>query len=482
VHRHPRINEERVLGVGSLVSKITEKLSAKPKKEEEVLQLFIKMKLVNQKTNILENPQFQKWTSAVTNGYKDSQAADMAGAATLAKQYGDEALAKMLVEAKQVPSTGTVAAKLEEAQANNWLSRGQTADYVFRVLKVDKEKYGIMRSPHLSTWVSYVEKTKGNPYQLLLEKMKAQRLSDAAIANMLVGAKQDPATSSIAKKGESALFESWKSQSADDIFKLLKLDDDQGGNLFTGFLPCLSTWVSYVTKLEGKQADKRMYSILRATYGDDEIARILVVSKKRFMGDVAARLEEVQQKVWLSEGKTAKGVFVTLKLNTQGDKLFKSPALSTWVNYVTKLSPKKADEVILSTLKTSYADDAQAKIFVAAKGSSGTKVMAGQLERAQIKDWLRNDQSADDVFKLLKLDDDVDNVLDNPLLSHWLSFVEKLDENPYSILLTKLKTSKLTDTDDKLVGMLIKEKTKATTSAIAGKLEAAQLDKWVKEG
>ncbi|EGZ07913.1 hypothetical protein PHYSODRAFT_429996, partial [Phytophthora sojae] len=74
-------------------------------------------------------------------------------------------------------------------------------------------------------------------------------------------------------------------------------------------------------------------------------------------------------------------------------------------------------------------------------------------------------------FQILKLDDDVDNLLTNPLLSNWVSFVEKLDFNPYSILLTKLKTSELTNTDEKLVEMLMKAKTKAATSVLAGKLE-----------
>ncbi|KAE8886144.1 hypothetical protein PF005_g14375 [Phytophthora fragariae] len=218
-------------------------------------------------------------------------------------------------------------------------------------------------------------------------------------------------------------------RSADDVFKLLKLDSI-GSKLFNN--PRLSTWVSYVTKLKGTQADEQMYTVLRAAYGDDGLAMMLVGSKQYTMSDLARRLEEMQQKVWVGEGKTAKEIFTTMKLNTQDDQLFESPAFHSWFNYVTKLSPKSADELMLSTLKTSYKDDAVlAKMFVAAKESPSTKAIAEKLEQAQMTDWLRNEKSVDDVFKLLKLDDDVDNLLSSPLLRNWVAYVEKLEENPY---------------------------------------------------
>lgn len=41
---------------------------------------------------------------------------------------------------------------------------------------------------------------------------------------------------------------------------------------------------------------------------------ILLGAKKHLMGDVAQRLEKVQQKVWTGEKKTAEAVFASLKL------------------------------------------------------------------------------------------------------------------------------------------------------------------------
>ncbi|KAE9170483.1 hypothetical protein PF004_g27860, partial [Phytophthora fragariae] len=399
-HKHTLDEEERVNI--PVISKLADKISKKPKSQEEVFKLFTKMQLVNEKANLFENPQFLKWTSAVTKGYKDSQAADMAITLTLSRQLGDDALAKMIIEAKTVSSTENVAVRLEEAQIKNWLSKKETAYSVLRTLKIEENGHMLLWNPLLETWVSYVKMTRENPYKLLLSKMRA-RYSDEIIASLIVSAKRDVLESTIAQKLEDVLLDSWMPQSADAIFKLLKLDS-RGRDLFHS--PRLSTWASYVTRMEGKQADEQMYKVLRATYGDDELAMMLAASKQSALGDVAKRLEGVQHKVGLNEGKTAKRFFTTLKLNTQGDKLFESPAFYSWVDYVTKLSPKNADELMLSTLKTSYKDDViLAKMFLAAKESSFTKAIAEKLEQAQMADWLRNEKSADDVFKLLKLDD-----------------------------------------------------------------------------
>lgn len=106
----------------------------------------------------------------------------------------------------------------------------------------------------------------------------------------------------------------------------------------------MGIWIAYVTKADGKQADEEMYKILRAVYGDGELATMLAGSKQYFTGR-----EEIQHKVWV---KTAKTIITALKLNTQGDHLLESPAFRSWATYVAKLSPQNADELMFSALKT----------------------------------------------------------------------------------------------------------------------------------
>ncbi|EGZ07914.1 hypothetical protein PHYSODRAFT_526370 [Phytophthora sojae] len=247
-----------------------------------------------QHTKLLENPQFQKWTTAVTKGYKkNSEAAGRSMASTLASQYGDEALAKMIVEAKNVPSTENIPAKLEEGLTKNRLSQRKTPDALLRDLNFNK--FG-----HISLW-----------------------------------------------------------------------------------RPAIDTGRKY---LEGSQADERMYKVLRASYGDDELAMMLTGWRRYLADDVAKRLEEIQHKALLGEGKDAKAMFTILKLNSEGEKRFESPAFSTWTSYVTKQDAQNADKLMLSALKTTYDDGVLAKMFLAAKESADTKVIAGKLEQAQITD------------------------------------------------------------------------------------------------
>ncbi|KAE8959335.1 hypothetical protein PR003_g31815 [Phytophthora rubi] len=219
-HKHSLDDEERAFGVNiPVISKLADKMSKNPKSEVEVFKLFAKMQLVNAKPNLFENPQFLKWTSAVTKGYKDSQAADMAIAFTLARQHGDEGLAKMIVEAKKVSSTKDVAARLEEAQMKNWLSKKETADNVFRALKIEKDGYISLRNPLLGNWVTYVEKIEENPYKLLLSKMR-ERYSDDIIAGLVGSARGKVVGPSIAQKVEGVVLRPRRSRSRSALFKV----------------------------------------------------------------------------------------------------------------------------------------------------------------------------------------------------------------------------------------------------------------------
>ncbi|KAE9109470.1 hypothetical protein PF010_g11533 [Phytophthora fragariae] len=454
-------------------------MSKKPKSEAEVFKLLAKMNLINEKSNVFENPQFLKLTNAVAKGYKEPQAADMAIALTLAGQRGDEALAKMIVEAKKVSSTKDVAVRLEEAQIKNWLSKEETADKVLRALKIEKDGYISLWNLLLGTWVSYVKKIEEDPYKLLLSKMRAHD-SDAKIAGWIGNAKQDAVP--IAEKLENVLLDSWMPKTADDIFKLLELSS-RGNDLFHS--PRLSTWISYVTKVKGKQADVQMYTVLRAAYGDDELARMLAASKQFALGDVAKRLEEVQHKVGLIEGKTAQRFFTNLKLNTQGDKLFESPALwlrgwkSNWVTYVEKLN-ENPYAMLLGKLKTSKLTATDAKLvemIMKAKKDASTSVIAGKLEAAQLEKWSSEKQTAADVFQLLKLDHEGAVLLWKQRVRAWVAYVTKLDPHKSDDVILSVLKPYYTDTE--LARMVLTGRDGA--EAMAAKFEKIVLNKWLAE-
>lgn len=257
---------------------------------------------------------------------------------------------------------------------------------------------------------------------------------------------------------------------AGDIFKRLELNAQDKG-FFT--ITRVRTWVSYVTKVNGQRADEEIFAVLRKYNTDTEPATQISRSKEFSRGPNGEALE----KVWLGEKKPARDVFTAFKLNNQGDKLFENSRFVTWVAYVTKLDEKNADELMLAVLKETFKDEAAlTRMLAAAKDHDSTKTTAASLEKAQYKDWRSSGESADGLFKLLKLDDEVDDLLSSPVLNNWMVYVDDFREDSTVLLLAKIKTSKLAKTDNKLAEMIAKAEQHVETRSIASKLARAEID------
>uniref|UniRef100_H3H817 RxLR effector protein n=2 Tax=Phytophthora ramorum TaxID=164328 RepID=H3H817_PHYRM len=169
-------------------------------------------------------------------------------------------------------------------------------------------------------------------------------------------------------------------------------------------------WVTTVTKnfkTNTELAQASMASALVSHFGDEALATLLVAAKQNYKsGAVAAKLENAQLRNWESAGKTGDDVFDLLKLNDKGEKLFESPVAATWISYVTKLNTQNSDEVIFSSLKKLFDDEALAKMIAGAKNSASTTATATKLEQVQLNKWMTEGKTVDDIFALLKLNKD----------------------------------------------------------------------------
>ncbi|KAE9034741.1 hypothetical protein PF010_g33372, partial [Phytophthora fragariae] len=136
-----------------------------------------------------------------------------------------------------------------------------------------------------------------DPYKLILATLPA-RYTDEGLASMLVVAKQDHITVSVAAKLEDALFNRWLAQgkSAESVFKLLNLNKAED-KIFES--PMLRTWASYVRTLDKMNPDEAMFSVLKTRYGDEVLTDMLIASRKSGTAryDVSG-LEEVLLKTW----------------------------------------------------------------------------------------------------------------------------------------------------------------------------------------
>ncbi|KAG6942441.1 hypothetical protein JG688_00018113 [Phytophthora aleatoria] len=125
-----------------------------------------------------------------------------------------------------------------------------------------------------------------------------------------------------------------------------------------------------------------------------------------------------QHRYWRGRKETAEDVFNLLKLNNEGEQLFKSRILDVWVSYVVGLNKKNADEKY-------YSDERLEEMFVQAKNSIFTRGLAIKLEQEM---WRSQGKTADDLYNFLKLDKrGFYDLFEGPAVVTWVSYATKLN-------------------------------------------------------
>ncbi|KAF4128978.1 hypothetical protein GN958_ATG21809 [Phytophthora infestans] len=140
----------------------------------------------------------------------------------------------------------------------------------------------------------------------------------------------------------------------------------------------------------------------------------------------------------------------------QGD-LFNNAQFADWVKFVFKVynrNDEAAHAAMVTTMVAHYGDEYLA---------------------TQINSWKASGKTPVDVYKILHADAEVSDLLKSPTLKTWISYVVKLKENPYELLLLNLKTHY---DDAALAQVFAVAKGDAATTALAGKMETLLLKKW----
>ncbi|ETM38177.1 hypothetical protein L914_15449, partial [Phytophthora nicotianae] len=174
--------------------------------------------------------------------------------------------------------------------------------------------------------------------------------------------------------------------------------------------------------------------------------------------------------------------FTMLKLDQAGDDLFKSPQFLKWVHYVTVVAKKKTTTVMLSTLTAGYSDTALIQMLEATRKTPETEKIATRLQRRQVKIWMRSGKTADDIFMVLKLDKKIENLLTNPNLETYVTYMNLF--NKYSPgRETTLVNTFVTFYGDEAVAKVIEAGKKVeSTEEFAKDLQVALFSQWMWEG
>ncbi|ETL47641.1 hypothetical protein L916_02626 [Phytophthora nicotianae] len=458
-------------GLGTSSSTIAELVTQLKSSSAKATKKFLEqIKGTSAEAALLQTDHFIAWSTSLSKSAKKKpEVAEVAMVSSLAAHYGDVAVAKMLTEAKK--TSHATATTFINAQLTNWHIKEQSADDVFKLLRLHEKGEKLFEDSLVSTWILYVTKLNKDKASELMFKSLKTHYSDEVLAKLIVAARSDYKFRQYAVKWQDLQLVNWlnSGQTSDDVFKLLKLNVDESSVLTN---PALNSWVRFTLKLEKEDPYEKLFAKLTTQYDDASLAKLLIEAKGNAQnGFTAGKLEALQFVTWKSKGKSAEVMFKSLKLDQEGSDLLKNPIFNTWISYVDN------SDAVTAVLRKRFEDDVLAKMAIAAKNEGSTRSTGTTLENALLTSWESEGKTADDVFELVQLSKAGDEIFTSLAWNTWTSYIRKLDkENPDEQMYLVLKNH---FGDDGVVSMIVKAKESPRSKQIAAKL---QEEVWRAEG
>ncbi|KAL4117494.1 hypothetical protein PRIC2_011485 [Phytophthora ramorum] len=285
--------------------------------------IFKRLKLDKGVNDVLKNKKLSTWFTYVKLYNKKHPDKRITITEMLTKTYGDEAVAKMLEIAKDVPGTNGVANKLLRKMKSTWRRDKKWPDDVFDLLNLDKAGVNLFSRREFNTWVTYTSSMAMTDPRVSVINILTQRLGADKLARIFATAKpQDPELKVLAVKLQTTMLKEWerKGLPVDDVFALLKLDDGLE-NVFAN--PTLEMWMGYVNLLSGGNSQTQLTTMtktLTASYGTEAVARMLEAARKmEGTSTLATNLQSAQFNLWRHEWKTPAVISNTFDASNEVD-------------------------------------------------------------------------------------------------------------------------------------------------------------------
>ncbi|OWZ20904.1 Avirulence (Avh) protein [Phytophthora megakarya] len=294
----------------------------------------------------------------------------------------------------------------------------------------------------------------------------------------------------VSKLTEAAKLKSYLAQNKDavEVLAKLKLGNDALGALRNSKMNALTKYIDMFNK---KNPDKAMslISTLTARYGDDGLAKALVIAEKE--ATTPATVKEIQTlrndqlTTWLNTDKSVDDVFHLLKLHIDGNvALSKVEVLE---EYIKKINTAKSEHItLLDTLRTGFSgDDKLVSVIAMAKmGEANMETKGLELETALITKWTNENVIPERIFRRLKLNKNgnVENVLSSDKLETFTKYVDEFNKkNPNRE--TSLFQSLTTNYGDTAVAKgLVLAKGYSSTESLVTQLQIQLFEKWMGNG
>ncbi|ETO85872.1 hypothetical protein F444_00539 [Phytophthora nicotianae P1976] len=435
---------------------------------------------------LLASPRFQTWSKYINYYNKEYPGEATTVMKKLTYHLGGEEVIGILAAARKVPSTEKAAAKLQAEQSKIWLSADKDPEELFKLLQLDKTGDDLLDNPQFKYWGKYVEDFNLNPQLedlVSIIDIVRKNFADDVLAHMIVTGMKAPSTKSMAQRMEDELFKGWITnlKTPDVVFMYLTLNK-AGEKVFEN--PLWSMYTKYLDHFNKvvPMNQTTMISAFARNYDKEALAKILIAAKKDLRTErLASKLYIEQIQRWLTTKDPPDQIFKALKLDEVTDDIFTSPLFNTWSTYLDDFNAKFPDEKVsmIDTFRTNSDDAFLAKMFVNAKEIPAMEQLATKLQADQLQRWLANRDTPDDIFRALKLNAAVDDVLANPLLNTWATYLEDFNAKFPRSKVSMIDTFREFFGDKALVKMLVAAKEVASTKKIAMDLETSLINKWI---
>ncbi|OWZ21489.1 Avirulence (Avh) protein [Phytophthora megakarya] len=396
--------------------------------------VFTRFRL-HKRRNPFNAPQFAAWVQ-----YADELSAklpEMSAISTLTRQYGDDALFRMIKVAKMDTHTNTLAIELETKQMQHWVAIRKDPDEVFQLFTLSPWT-NMFETPEFTTWVKYVEdlNTKHPENPAWMSSTLTKYYNDETLFKIIDRLKRSGKSKAIAAKMENDWIQAGVQNHKPPYQVLLDLGL---GKKTDNILEQLSseqplhirTWVQYIEVFNRRYPEEKTSVIesLTKIFDDVGVTTMLNIAKD---WDITTNLRSAQLRMWLDSGKSTDDVFKLLKLDQEENIYsFRDKALlNSWVSYINVFVKEHPDQTstLFAAMEARLKDKPLNELLNVAKKFRSMEDTATKIQTKKIQSYLASKESPRNVFSLLGLVDEGNDLLGSPLFQRWMKYVEDFNK------------------------------------------------------
>ncbi|KUF81627.1 hypothetical protein AM587_10005568 [Phytophthora nicotianae] len=379
---------------------------------------------------------------------------------------------------------------IDVAKLEKYLNKKKTAVYVLNKLQFGDDVAGALKNTNLEALNTYIAmlNNKNSDEVITLIGTLSARYGDDAVAKALVTAERNaekaPELAALAKQLRSQQVFAWldNGKSVDDVFNLLKLRGNDYEALTSRKLDVLEDYITKFNRENPEHKTNLVKTLTKGFGGETNLVGVL----QRAKGDIRTRtkafqLEEGLIRQWVREKLEPARVMALLNLDNDVNGVLNSSNLKIFQKYLQEFNTDNLNSpvTLLTALTSKYDEGDVAKAIISALRHENTPLekLAVRLQNELLDGWMKRDMSVDDVFKLLKFNNDVSVVVSRNLetLKEYIRLynrVKSQDETLAGVLARGFGG------ESNLAQILVGARSFPQLNAQAKKLQRAQFKEW----